>query len=79
MGDIIRGAIGLYMAIIIAHAVMTWMPGTRGTPIEKLLKSLVEPVLDPIRRLLEPLQKGLGIDFSPLILLILLSVVQGFF
>ena len=37
---------------------------------------LVNPVLDPIRRILKPYQGGMPIDFSPLILLILLDLLS---
>jgi YggT family protein len=40
--------------------------------IRRFLDNLVQPLLDPIRRLLPPTG---GLDFSPLILLILLQVI----
>lgn len=40
--------------------------------IRRFLDNLVQPLLDPIRRLLPPVG---AIDFSPLILLILIQVI----
>jgi YggT family protein len=43
-------------------------------PIRMALDRIVQPVLSPIRRVVPPL--GM-IDFSPIVLLILLQVVEG--
>lgn len=42
-------------------------------PIRKTLDSIVNPLLDPIRRFIPPVQ---GIDFSPMVLLILVQVLE---
>jgi YggT family protein len=42
-------------------------------PIRKTLDSIVNPLLDPIRRFVPPVQ---GIDFSPMVLLILVQVLE---
>lgn len=42
-------------------------------PIRKALDTIVNPLLDPIRRIVPPLQ---GIDFSPMVLLIVVQVVE---
>lgn len=42
-------------------------------PIRKALDSIVNPLLDPIRRFVPPMQ---GIDFSPMVLLILVQVLE---
>ncbi len=42
-------------------------------PIRKTLDTIVNPLLDPIRRIVPPLQ---GIDFSPMVLLIVVQVVE---
>lgn len=41
-------------------------------PIRRTVDQVVNPLLDPIRRLLPPLG---GIDFSPIILIILIQIV----
>lgn len=75
---ILRSVIGLYMIIIVVHALMSWFPGMRGRPFELWLRMLVEPAEKPIRQFLQPIQANIGIDFSPAVLLIILSLLQGF-
>jgi len=41
-------------------------------PIRRTVDQVVNPLLDPIRRLLPPMG---GIDFSPIILIILIQIV----
>lgn len=69
----------LYTAIII-RVVMSWIrPRTYNKlyyDIERAVDLLTEPILAPIRRLVPPV--GPGIDFSPLVALILLNLVKTF-
>jgi YggT family protein len=43
-------------------------------PVRAFLDKLVEPLLGPIRRIVPPIG---GLDFSPLVLIILLQVVES--
>jgi YggT family protein len=43
-------------------------------PVRKTLDSVVEPLLNPIRRLLP---KTGGIDFSPVVLMLILVILNG--
>jgi YggT family protein len=65
-----RGLMFLVMADIVASYFLDPFHSIR-----RFLDNLVQPLLDPIRRLLPP--TGM-LDFSPLILLILLEVVGRF-
>jgi YggT family protein len=42
-------------------------------PFRRFLDQIVNPMLDPIRRVIPPLQ---NIDFSPVILLLLLQIIE---
>jgi YggT family protein len=42
-------------------------------PVKSALNRILEPMLTPIRKVVKPIQ---GIDFSPLILIITLQVVE---
>ncbi len=42
-------------------------------PIRKTLDAIVNPLLEPFRRIIPPVQ---GIDFSPMVLLIVVQVVE---
>ncbi|MDE3156624.1 MAG: YggT family protein [Acidobacteriota bacterium] len=65
--------IDLYSFIVIADVVISWIGASPYNPIVRVITGLVEPVLDPIRRVLPPLG---GLDFSPWVLLILLQVLK---
>ncbi len=69
-------ALTLYMWVIIARAVISWVNPDPFNPIVRFLHSVTEPLLYPIRRRL-PMAFG-GIDFSPLILILAIIFVQSF-
>src|SRR5262245_117113 len=58
----------LYMLIVIARAVISWVSPDPYNPIVQFLYRATEPVLEPIRRKLPG--GGFGIDFSPLIVIL---------
>lgn len=66
----------LYMWVIIARAVISWVNPDPYNPIVRFLNSVTEPVLFPIRRRL-PISLG-GIDFSPIIVILVIIFVQAF-
>jgi len=66
----------LYMWIIIARAVISWVNPDPYNPIVRFLNSVTEPVLFPIRRRL-PISLG-GIDFSPIIVILVIIFIQAF-
>jgi YggT family protein len=55
----------LYLWVIVARAVISWVNPDPYNPIVQALYKLTEPVLYPIRRRMGGY--GLGIDFSPLV------------
>jgi len=67
-------AFNLYIFIVIARALVSWVNPDPYNPIVRFLHNATDPVLFRIRRLI-PFQMG-TIDFSPIILLLALSVVQ---
>lgn len=73
--------IGIYSIIVFANVILSWVVNLSGNmavrQIYWLTNRLVDPALDPIRRVLSPLTGGLGIDISPLILLIFLRILQS--
>jgi YggT family protein len=69
-------ALWLYMWIVIARAVISWVSPDPYNPIVQFLYRATEPVLEPIRRKIPG--GGFGIDFSPLILILAIYFVQMF-
>lgn len=64
----------IYIFIVIARALVSWVNPDPYNPIVRFLYNATEPVLERMRRIL-PLQFS-GIDLSPIALLLLLSVVE---
>lgn len=67
----------LYTAIFI-RVILSWIrPRTYNKlyyDVERAVETLTEPILAPIRRLVPPV--GPGIDFSPLVALILIGLIR---
>jgi YggT family protein len=61
-----------YLAILI-RVILSWVRFDPYHPVSAFIHQVTEPVLAPIRRLLPPM--GM-IDFSPLVALVLLQIVQ---
>lgn len=64
--------------VILIRVLLSWLPIDRDNPIVRLVYSLSEPLLQPIRNLLRksPLGDGMMIDFSPVILILILQGIQ---
>ena len=74
---LIHGLLDVYKLLVIAYCVISLM-GIAANKWTELLRSVVEPVLLPIRKLLaQHLPKQWQIlDWSPVVLIILVSLVQ---
>ena len=68
--------LNLYMWIIVARAVISWVNPDPYNPIVRFLTSVTEPLLYQVRRRL-PLNLG-GIDFSPFIVILAIIFLQTF-
>ena len=63
----------IYMYIIIARALISWVNPDPWNPIVRFLERATEPVLYTIRR---RLGFGMGIDFSPIIAILIIMFLQ---
>ena len=68
-------AFNIYIFILIARALISWVNPDPYNPIVRFLHSATDPLLYRLRRLLPFLQAG-AFDLSPIALLLLLSVIQ---
>ncbi len=81
VGKLVYDLLGIYSAIIIASAIMSWLVAFGVVNVRNqviriivdLLYRVTEPVLRPIRRFLPNLG---GIDISPVVALLLIIVIQ---
>ncbi len=63
----------LYMWVIIARALISWVNPDPWNPIVQFLDRVTEPVLGPIRR---RLSWRMGIDVSPIIAFLIIMFLQ---
>ncbi|WP_020676024.1 YggT family protein [Geopsychrobacter electrodiphilus] len=66
----------LYIFIVVARALVSWVSPDPYNPIVRFLHNATDPALYRLRKLL-PFSTG-AIDFSPMILIFLLYLLQGF-
>jgi YggT family protein len=63
----------LLWVLILARVLISWTNPRGGGPVTAFVYQFTEPILAPIRRLIPPTS---GIDWSPLIAMLILSVVS---
>ena len=76
LASVIGLVLNLYMWIIIARAVISWVNPDPYNTIVRILYSVTDPVLLAIRRRL-PLSFS-GIDFSPIVVILAIVFLQRF-
>ncbi len=69
-------ALNIYMWVIIARALLSWVNPDPYNPIVRFLYNITEPVLGAIRRRV-PLVFG-GLDLSPLLVIAAIMFLQRF-
>ena len=74
--SVLQLALKLYMLIVIARAVVSWVSPDPYNPIVRFLNAATEPVLYRVRRLL-PVYFG-GVDFAPLVVILGIVFLQRF-
>ena len=64
--------------LIFVRIILSWFPIGYGNPIMRLLYALTEPILGPVRNMVDKslIGGGMGLDFSPIFALILMRLVQ---
>jgi YggT family protein len=73
---IIDIALTIYMWIIIIRAVLSWVNPDPYNPVVRLLYQVTEPVMARVRRWIP--FRGMGIDISPMIILLAIVFLQNF-
>jgi len=71
-------AVNIYTILLIVYAVISWVPDLRRGRWVYYLASLIEPVLNPIRRIIPPMG-GLDVAFLVLLLVLQLLVRPGLY
>ncbi|WP_018921327.1 YggT family protein [Salsuginibacillus kocurii] len=63
----------IYSFAVIIYIFMSWFPGSRESQFGQMLGSIVEPFIEPFRKVIPPL--GM-IDISPIVALIALNFAR---
>ncbi|MCP8616588.1 YggT family protein [Salirhabdus salicampi] len=71
--NIVHTLLYFYSFAIIAYILLSWFPGARESAIGQFLAKIVEPYLEPFRKIIPPL--GM-IDFSPIVAIITLRLAM---
>jgi len=66
----------LYMWVIIIRALLSWVNPDPHNPIVQFLYSITEPVMYRVRQILP--MSGMGIDFSPIVVILAIIFLQTF-
>lgn len=70
-----------YSIVVFARIILEWIPVSYDHPVARVravLRAVTEPVLRPLRVLLPPVRLGgMGLDLSPLVLLIGLGILSA--
>ena len=74
--QILKIVLELYMWVIIIRALLSWVSPDPYNPIVQFLNSITEPVLYRVRQLIP--MSGVGIDFSPIIVILAIIFLQSF-
>lgn len=70
---VVIAVIDLFTLLVFVAVVTSWIRLSEDNPIRKLLRIAVEPVLEPIRRLLPSFG---GLDFTPMLVIFALQGVK---
>jgi YggT family protein len=76
LATIVDLALNIYLWLIIARALLSWVNPDPYNPIVRFLYNVTEPVLGYVRRRL-PLVFG-GLDLTPLLVLVVIIFLQRF-
>lgn len=75
LGYVVQGALGIYMWIVIARVIVSWVNADPYNQIVMIIKSVTDPVMIPVQRRMPPLG---GLDFSPIVVLLAITFMQVF-
>ena len=66
----------LLQILILARCVLSFVPRWQYSPLGQLIIALTEPILRPLRSVVKVGGTGMAIDFSPMIALVIISILS---
>jgi YggT family protein len=76
LADVLSFALTLYMWLIVARALVSWVNPDPYNPIVRFLYSVTEPLMSRVRRWV-PLVFG-GLDLSPVLIILVIYFLNQF-
>jgi YggT family protein len=82
LSGVLYNLIGLLMILILIEVIISNIIAFGGKlspyhPFVKFVRSIVNPIVNPMRRILPPPYRTGGWDFAPMLVIILLAVLRG--
>ena len=74
--SMILGLLNIYMWVVIIRVLISWISPDPDNPVVRLLRSVTDPLIDGLRRVLPRAFWSTGLDFTPLILILLIQVLM---
>jgi len=71
LARIVNGVVQLLILVVVIQAILSFFMDPYH-PLRRTLDSIVNPMLEPIRRFLPPIA---NLDFSPLVLIVILQLL----
>ncbi len=76
IAQVLLGLSKVYFWVLIASVILSWVRPDPYNPIVRMLYALTEPVLYRVRKWL-PFTYAAGIDFSPIVVIIVLQLFEN--
>ena len=73
---LITGLIETYMYVVLIRVVISWINPDPYNPIVQFLRGVTDPAIEAVRRIMPNFLLSTGLDFTPLILILLLQAVM---
>jgi YggT family protein len=73
LATVIHYALEIYIYVVVARALISWVSPDPWNPIVQFLEKVTEPALAPIRRIIG---RRLGLDLSTFVLILILIFLQ---
>lgn len=75
--EVVFAILSVIQWLVIIAAVISWVSPDPRNPIVQFLYRTTEPILRPFRKILPPRRTG-GIDFSPILVILLILFLKVF-
>lgn len=79
LSKVVSSLLELYTYVILIAVLLSWVNPDPNNPIVRLLRQITEPVFHLARRLLPTALLRSGIDFSPIIVLLMIVLIRSVF